>query len=1009
LIAGAALLAGCGGSQGSSGSANSSSTSSSSSSSTLTITTASLPNGQLNTAYSVTLTASGGTAPYTWSLISGTLPAGLSLSASTGVIGDTPSAAVTSGALTVMVSDSSHPPLTTSANFALTISAAALVITTSSLPTGRVNKAYSAALAATGGTTPYAWSITSGTLPAGLSLSVSGGAITGIPTAAVSNVPLTLVVVDSSHSPLTARLTLSLTISSVSFGISTTSLPNGLVNTAYSATLAARGGTKPYSWSLTNSTLPAGLLFSGFTGALTGTPTVAGAGVPLSFTVTDSSSPVLSASANLTLTVSPATLAVITNSLPSGQVGAPYAASLGAVGGAPPYIWALTAGTLPAGLIFTPASGTIGGTPTVAVPSAPLSFQVTDSGQPAQTKSVNITLTIAGAANITVAVSPLQAALAISQGLSVTATTNDTAGVNWTATGGTFSSLASDSGVPVVYTAPSTPGAYTITATSVTDVFQTSSAQIYVTDLGGVFTYHNDLARDGANTQEYALSAMTLNTSSFGKLFSCPVDGAIYAQPLWIANLTINGAAHNVVFVATQHDSLYAFDADASPCAQLWAVSLVDTAHGGTGNETSVPYTMLGLGNGDIMPEVGVTGTPVIDPSTNTLYVVSKSVDPTVPAVYQRLHAIDITTGNENFGGPASINGAITFAGTGDGGSTVAFNAQQENQRAGLALVNGVVYVAWASHEDALPYYGWTVGFNAANLAVNSILNVSPNVQYGGIWMGGGAPSADANGNLYVITGNAVFDVTNSSTPNNDYGDSFLQLSPNLNINSYFTPSDQASDAANDLDFGSGGTALVIDIPSGPVRHLVVGGGKDGGLYALNGDNMGGSGDSNAWQTFNIGFGLFATGGFWNNNFYIAGAGGPLMSFAFTPGIDTFNTSTGSQSTTSFGFPGATPSVSSLASGNGIVWALDNTSYCSNAAPSCGPAILHAYDATNLANELWNSTQVPTDAAGNAVKFMVPTVANGKVYVGTRGDNAGGDDTSSSTPGELEVYGLKPD
>lgn len=1004
------MLVGCGGSQGASSSSSSSSTSTSSGSApSVTITTASLPNGQLNTAYSATLAASGGTAPYTWSIASGTLPAGLSLGASTGTISGTPSVAVTSNALTVTVSDSSHPALTTSANFTLTISAAALVITTSSLPTGRVNKAYSAALAAAGGTSPYTWSMTGGTLPAGLSLSASGGAITGIPTVAVTNIPLTLMVTDSSHSPLTATLTLSLTISSVSFAISTTSLPNGQVGTAYSAALAARGGTKPYSWSLTNGALPAGLSFSSTTGAIAGTPTIAIAGVPLTFGVTDSSSPVLSATANLTLTISPATLAITTNALPTGQVNTAYAASLGAAGGTPPYTWALTSGTLPAGLVLTPASGAITGTPTVAVPSTPLTFQVTDSGQPAQSKSVNVTLTIAGASSITVAVSPLRAALVISQGLSVTAATNDTAGVNWTATGGTFSSTSSLDSVPVTYTAPSSPGTYTITATSVSDALQTSSTQIYVTDLAGVSTYHNDLARDGANTHEYALSASTINTSSFGKLFSCPVDGAINAQPLWIANLGVNGAPHNVVFVATQHDSLYAFDADSNPCAQLWAVSLVDTAHGGTGNETSVPYTMLGLAAGDIMPEVGVTGTPVIDPSTNTLYVVSKSVDPTVPAIYQRLHAIDITTGNEKFGGPAPIDGSITFPGTGDGGSAVAFNAQQQNQRAGLALVNGVVYVAWGSHEDALPYYGWAVGFNASNLAVTSVLNVSPNVQYGGIWMGGGAPSVDANGNLYVITGNAAFDVTNSSTPNNDYGDSFLQLSPNLNINSYFTPSDQANDAANDLDFGSGGTALVIDIPSGPVRHLVVGGGKDGGLYALNGDNMGGLGDSNAWQTFNVGFALFATGGFWNNNFYIAGANGPLMSFEFTPGANTFNPSTSSQSPTSYGYPGATPSVSSLASGNGIAWALDITSYCTAAAPSCGPAILRAYDATNLGNELWNSTQVPTDAAGNAVKFTVPTIANGKVYVGTRGDNAGGDDTSTSTPGELDVYGLKPD
>src|ERR1017187_6730558 len=231
-------------------------------------------------------------------------------------------------------------------------------------------------------------------------------------------------------------------------------------------------------------------------------------------------------------------------------------------------------------------------------------------------------------ANFTVSVSPTRAGLTVTQGLSVTATTNDSAGVTWTATAGSFSSTTSLTGVAVTYTAPSSAGSYTITATSVSDIIQSSSTIVYVTDLGGVYTYHNDLARDGANTQEYALTTSTVNSSTFGKLFSCSVDGAIYAQPLWIANLTINSAKHNVIFVATQHESLYAFDADANPCVPLWTVSLIDNTHGESASETSVPSGPGGLvgsdNNGGIAPEVGVTGTPVIDPSTNTLYVVSK-------------------------------------------------------------------------------------------------------------------------------------------------------------------------------------------------------------------------------------------------------------------------------------------------------------------------------------------------------------------------------------------------
>ena len=255
-------------------------------------------------------------------------------------------------------------------------------------------------------------------------------------------------------------------------------------------------------------------------------------------------------------------------------------------------------------------------------------------------------------------------------------------------------------------------------------------------------------------------------------------------------------------------------------------------------------------------------------------------------------------------------------------------------------------------------------------LAVGPPLN-TPNVHYGGIWMGGGAPSADSNNNLYHITGNALFDVTNASAPNTDYGDSFLQLSSSLAVTFYFTPFDQSSDNANDIDFGAGGAAVVLNLTFGTLKRLVIGGGKDGSLYLLNGDAMGGLGDSNARQHFNIGTGIFVTGAFWNNNFYIAGVSGPLLSYSFNSSTNLFNTSIASQSSTSYGFPGASPSVSSLGSSNGIVWALDNRNYCTLQSPGCGPAVLHAYNATALSSDLWNSSMVSADAAGNAVKFTV--------------------------------------
>ena len=615
--------------------------------------------------------------------------------------------------------------------------------------------------------------------------------------------------------------------------------------------------------------------------------------------------------------------------------------------------------------------------------------------------------------SIVVSVAPQLTGLTVGQTISVTATvTNDTQnkGVTWSATGGSFNVSATASGVATTYTAPASAGVYTLTATSATDVTKSASVTFGVTDLAGVFTYHNNLSRDGSNPSEYALTPSNVSTTTFGKLFSCTVDGAIYAQPLWVANLTVGGVNHNVVIVATQHDSLYAFDADVntSPCTPLWHVSLIDAAHGGSSSETTVPSGttgyLVGGGSGDITPEVGVTGTPVIDPSSHTLYVVSKSVITSGSTFYQRLHAIDLTTGNEKTGSPVTITG--TYPGTGDGGTTTTFSPRQQNQRPGLALVNGVVYIAWASHEDTNPYYGWVIGYNTSNLSQAAVLNISPNVGRGGIWMGGAAPSADSSNNLYLITGNANFDATNTTGPHNDYGDSFLKLTSSLAVSQYFTPSDESNDNAGDNDFGAGGAAILVDQPTGPVQHLVIGGGKDGYLYLLNRDAMGGLGDSNAWQRFNFGNGIFATGAFWNNTFYMAGIYGPLQAYSFNTSTGKFNTANVSQSSATFSFPGSTPSVSSSGTTNGIVWALNNGNYCTNQSQGCGPAVLHAYDATNLSTELWDSTMGSGNAAGNAVKFTVPTVANGKVYVGTRGNNTGGSTSSSTIPGELDVYGL---
>jgi chitodextrinase len=618
--------------------------------------------------------------------------------------------------------------------------------------------------------------------------------------------------------------------------------------------------------------------------------------------------------------------------------------------------------------------------------------------------------TPAASGNISVTISPKRGGLTLSQTMPFTATvTNDvgSAGVTWTASSGSFSTQSTSA---ATYVAPNTAGVVTVTATSVADVTKSATATFGVTDLTGMLTYHNDLSRDGVNAQEYALTTANVATATFGKLFSCATDGAMYAQPLWVANLPIQGGTHNLILAATTHDTVYAFDADTSPCVTYWSKSLL-----GSG-ETYVSSS--DVGTGDIQPDVGIIGTPVIDPASNTLYAISKSKTNgtnCTPATscFQRLHALSLTDGSEKFGGPVNITSAISVAGTGDGssGGNVAFSTLRQNQRPGLVLSNGVVYVAWASHGDNGPYHGWVIGFDKTTLARVATFNANPNGSDSGIWMGGGAPAADSSGNLYFLTGNGTFDVNSGGI---DYGDSTVKLSTagGLSVAGYFTPADQQNLEGGDTDHGSGGAAILVDQPTGPHQHLMIGGGKEGNFFLLDRDNMGGYGanfnpvDSNAVQKFSEGNGIFSTAAFFNNALYIAGVGGPLKSFAFNATTGQFNAAQTSQSAGTFGFPGATPSVSAGGTTNGILWAIDNGQYCTQQSPGCGAAVLHAFDATQLSTELWNSAQTAGDKAGNAVKFTVPTVANGKVYIGTRGNDTGNGGTT--IPGEIDVYGLKP-
>ena len=426
-------------------------------------------------------------------------------------------------------------------------------------------------------------------------------------------------------------------------------------------------------------------------------------------------------------------------------------------------------------------------------------------------------------AQITVSVSPKLAEVVVTtqkQQFRATVTGDpNNLGVRWTVDGITGgNATVGQISAAGLYSPPAKAGSHVVAAHSIADNTKSGSATIKITDLGGVLTYHNNRSRDGTNTHEYALSPQTVSQATFGKRFSCTLDGAAYTQPLWMPHVNIGGSMHNLVFVGTEHDTAYAFDADHIPCLKIWRVSLLGSLHGGTAGETPVPAPDVEPFL-DIQPEIGVTGTPVIDPASKTLYIVSTSEGPT-GSLHQRLHALDVTTGAEKFGGPITVSASVPGTGYESSRGSISFNPR--------TLSNGVIYVAWASYGDRDPYHGWIIGYDARTLVHVAAFADSSDGQRGGIWMSGGAPAIDANGNLFLATGNGTFDANSNTPPNADFGNTVLKLSPApaLAVTDWFTPFDQSFLNLNDGDLGSSGVLLLPNQPFGP-PHLLVSG-RDG-------------------------------------------------------------------------------------------------------------------------------------------------------------------------------------
>jgi hypothetical protein len=492
-------------------------------------------------------------------------------------------------------------------------------------------------------------------------------------------------------------------------------------------------------------------------------------------------------------------------------------------------------------------------------------------------------------------------------------------------------------------------------------------------------TYHFDNARDGLNANETTLTPSNVNSATFGKINFLAADGKIDAEPLYLSQLTVNGSAHNVLYVASEHDSVYAFDADTGTV--LWQISLLQS-----GETTSDDH-----GCGQITPEIGITSTLVIDRNLGAIFVVAMSKDGN-GGYHQRLHALNLATGAEMEGGPTEISASYPGSGYGSHNGTQTFAPGQYAERVGLLLMNGSIFLGWTSHCDIDPYTGWLMMYNETTLQQTSVLNLTPNGPStphfnngeGSIWMAGSGLAGDTQGNIYFLDANGSFDTTldgNGFPAQGDFGNAFMKVSTannKLTAADYFSTFNTVSQSSSDLDLGSGGVLLLPDVTdsSGTTRHLAVGAGKDGNIYVVDRDNMGkfNASSNNIYQQLtHVMSGEFGMPAYFNGTVYYGSINSKLQAFTLQSGK--LGVTPSSQTSISFTYPGTTPGISANGTKNGIVWAIENTS----------PAVLHAYDATSLATELYNSNQAANgrDQFGNGNKFITPLIINGKVFVGT--------------------------
>jgi hypothetical protein len=526
-------------------------------------------------------------------------------------------------------------------------------------------------------------------------------------------------------------------------------------------------------------------------------------------------------------------------------------------------------------------------------------------------------------------------------------------------------------------------GAATVTFTGTAGALShaaTLALTVQTPPIPDVTTYHFDNARDGLNAQETILTPANVTSATFGRIGAgfFQGDGKVDAQPLYLAGLNVGGTATNVLYMATEHGSLYAFNADSG--TQLWKTSLL-----GSGETTSDAHNC-----GQITPEIGITSTPVIDRAKGTIFAVGMSKD-TKGAYHQRLHALSLTSGAELPGSPAEITGSYPGTGAASANGMVPFSPGQYAERAGLLLLNGTIYLSWTSHCDYAPYTGWVMAYSETTLQQTAILNLTPNGSDGSIWMAGNGLAADAGGNIYFLDANGTMDPSfeaNGFPTKQDYGNAMMKLSTaggKLAVADFFEPYNSIAESNADIDMGSGGAMLLPDLTdaNGNVRHLIVGAGKDRNIFVGDRDNLGKfnqktADNSNLYQDIPnaLANGAWSSPTYFNGTVYYAGQNDTLKAFPITQAM--LATTPSSQSAVVFPYPGSTPSISANGTQNAIVWAVESNVGQLN--------VLHAYDATNVSRELYNSTQAAggRDNFGNGNKFITPVIVNGKVFVGTQ-------------------------